>query len=361
MIQQHKHISEADYRRYLGDEMSEPERNAFEKLLEKYPFEAEALEGLQQLSGRQFSRDMDDLRERISKKSRRSNRMIWWASAAAVLVLITSGILWYNLDHGVSPPPLAEQMQLGKKAESQPANKIEKKQPAATVESSKSAPEKQTPAIASHQESIVQKEEPESEEKETIIVEDDSELVIADDETFANKEQEPPTEKPETPEKPDTMEVGRNTLKTQNNVVVIQKTASPVKRLQENTASEFDFNQPERSQKGNAISAEVSGSQISSGNLAAQPMMDKEKFDAWLRENAVLDEKAAADSVVVMLNLHVDKNGKITDFTNANSADQKYYRKARKIISSGPPWQPAMMNGFPVASDAELKVVFRTK
>lgn len=361
MSQQHKHISEADYRRYLGDEMSEPERNAFEKLLEKYPFEAEALEGLQHLSGRQFSLDMDDLHERVSKKSRRSNRMIWWASAAAVVVLIASGILWYNLDHGVSPPPIAEQMHHDKQAKPEPANGNQKKQPAASVESSKSASEKQTPAISSHQESIVQKEEPESVETEIIVVEDDSELVITDDEIVAEKEPKSTIEASEAPVNPDTMAAGMNTVETQNNIVVIQNTASPADELQESAVSEFDFNKSERSQKGKAISTEVSQSQISSKNLAAQPMMDKEKFNAWLRGKAILDENAATDSVVVLMRLHVDENGKITDFENANDANQKYYRKARKLISSGPPWQPAMMNGFPVASDVKLKVVFRKK
>lgn len=85
------HISEEKFRRYLANEMTNQERNAFEKELEKNPFEAEAMEGFA-ISSNNYQKDIDELRSTLILK-RKNNTKRYYAVAATVLLLVTTGIL----------------------------------------------------------------------------------------------------------------------------------------------------------------------------------------------------------------------------------------------------------------------------
>ncbi|WP_163325938.1 carboxypeptidase-like regulatory domain-containing protein [Draconibacterium mangrovi] len=92
------HIDKELFRRYLANEMTDIERNAFEKELQKYPFEAEAMDGYESVSSSKFEYDLNDLSKKIANKKR--NRSIpYFAAAATILLLITSGIIWMQLNH----------------------------------------------------------------------------------------------------------------------------------------------------------------------------------------------------------------------------------------------------------------------
>lgn len=97
--------SENNFKRYLADEMTAAERNTFEKELQKDAFEAEALEGFESTSI-PFSSDMEDLKEKL--KPQKKNRVPIFAAAATILLLITSGIIWLQLNHETQTPQLSE-------------------------------------------------------------------------------------------------------------------------------------------------------------------------------------------------------------------------------------------------------------
>ena len=102
-----KHISEKEFQRYLNDQMTDAERNAVERELQKHPFEAEALEGFQQISSKELSKDLHDLKSDLFSKKRKS-RYRYWAAAATILLLVTSGIIWFQLIEETFVPKVAE-------------------------------------------------------------------------------------------------------------------------------------------------------------------------------------------------------------------------------------------------------------
>lgn len=105
MPENNKHIkpyTAADIQRYLKRQMTMPERHAIEKAALEDPFLAEAIEGYMQHNTPALSSDIENLRKRLQKKNVTKiiplrNRKIWWSAAAAVLIVLGTGISWYWL------------------------------------------------------------------------------------------------------------------------------------------------------------------------------------------------------------------------------------------------------------------------
>ena len=124
MTKQKKHISEKDFQRYLADQMTDAERNAFERELQKYPFEAEALEGFQQISPEELSDDLQELKAKLFSEKRKI-RYRFWAAAATLLLLVTTGILWFQLKNN-NPVPVVTENEVTPKTEEKAAQSEEK-------------------------------------------------------------------------------------------------------------------------------------------------------------------------------------------------------------------------------------------
>ncbi|MCG6189419.1 carboxypeptidase-like regulatory domain-containing protein [Maribellus maritimus] len=101
-----KHISNENFQRYLNNQKTDAERNAFEREMQKNPFEAEALEGMQQFSAEEIQKDLDQLSKRIAEKKRRNTPI--WAAAATILLLFSVGIIWFQLRNTSPVPEMAE-------------------------------------------------------------------------------------------------------------------------------------------------------------------------------------------------------------------------------------------------------------
>jgi TonB family protein len=82
----------ADYRddieRYLRGDMTPAEMHALEKKALEDPFLADALEGASSISPNEFSADINELKERVLRKTRRSGPTRWYYQAAAAVLLI---------------------------------------------------------------------------------------------------------------------------------------------------------------------------------------------------------------------------------------------------------------------------------
>lgn len=95
MTNKKQHICEEDFQRYLENKMTDAERNTFERELQKHSFEAEALEGMQEISAEELKSDLHKLKSKIKTGKRKTNYRYW--AAAAILLLVSTGILWFQL------------------------------------------------------------------------------------------------------------------------------------------------------------------------------------------------------------------------------------------------------------------------
>jgi TonB family protein len=86
-----------DYERYLNKQMSDSERFAFEKRLLSDEFESEALEGLEAFDQGEIHADLQHLKKGLSKKTKRTEKLVVWRIAAAVVLLAASSFLVFYL------------------------------------------------------------------------------------------------------------------------------------------------------------------------------------------------------------------------------------------------------------------------
>lgn len=101
------HIGKDDFRRYLNNRMTDAERNAFERELQKHPFEAEALEGFQQVRDADLDNDLLEISAKIPVKRSRNN-IRYLTVAATFLVLISTGVLLFRLTEKPPTQQVAE-------------------------------------------------------------------------------------------------------------------------------------------------------------------------------------------------------------------------------------------------------------
>jgi hypothetical protein len=85
---------------YTGDRMSDRERNAFEKELQKDPFASEALEGMSFVNPPDLASDMADLQSQLKKRITIRRRVIIYRIAAAVAIffIISASLLTVYYD-----------------------------------------------------------------------------------------------------------------------------------------------------------------------------------------------------------------------------------------------------------------------
>lgn len=88
--------------RYLNDEMSNREKYAFERAMEKDPFTYEAIEGLQGAAAKDIAKDLTELRRDLVRAERPSSRNFLKVAAVAALLLLAGFSAW-KLTTGTGP------------------------------------------------------------------------------------------------------------------------------------------------------------------------------------------------------------------------------------------------------------------
>lgn len=91
------YYQEEQIRRYLHNEMTSAERNAFEREMQKDPFLADAVDGLSAFPSEEIISDIQSLKTDIQNSRRSSRRHIWYA-AASILVIVVSTFILFNID-----------------------------------------------------------------------------------------------------------------------------------------------------------------------------------------------------------------------------------------------------------------------
>jgi translation initiation factor IF-1 len=106
---QHSKLDYNDYLRYFGNKMTDRERHGFERKAMQDPFDEEAFDGFSELAPGAFEKDMLELEQKISGKSKPNNRF-YIGIAATVAVLVAFGITMFYISRGIDQRDLiAEQ------------------------------------------------------------------------------------------------------------------------------------------------------------------------------------------------------------------------------------------------------------
>ncbi len=100
MKKEHKNrrTEASDFRDYFGDRLTERDRNAFERLLQQDPFEAEAAEGYEKVSAGEAQEDLGYAADRIRRHIQRNRRNTWMGIAAALVSALIVTTIFINVD-----------------------------------------------------------------------------------------------------------------------------------------------------------------------------------------------------------------------------------------------------------------------
>jgi len=102
MVKQRKHSNSraSDFSDYLGGGLRGKDRNAFERRLQKDPFEAEAAEGLGLVSREEMEEDLRTAALKIRRRISRKRRIAWYSAAAAIASLMIVATIFFTVDDG---------------------------------------------------------------------------------------------------------------------------------------------------------------------------------------------------------------------------------------------------------------------
>uniref|UniRef100_UPI003216DA27 carboxypeptidase-like regulatory domain-containing protein n=1 Tax=uncultured Draconibacterium sp. TaxID=1573823 RepID=UPI003216DA27 len=415
------HIDEITYRRYLNHEMTNAERNAFEKELQKNSFEAEALEGLELVSGSDLEKNLSELKIRIGTK-RRKNRTSYFAVAATILLLVTAGVIWMQLDKQ-DPVQKMTETKIEQEAKTEkapePIQKENAEKPAPVIEQREEDTQKKKATdvttrkkIQVHEKAAAPKSALIVQEKEAIIQEAEADIEVevktfemVDDEITLAAPKVRPANKASVQKAGSVVQgkvvsaddqlpiPGVSIIEkgTDNGVVTDMDGHFQLQlRKDSNTtlvasfvgmeANEFQPNRDSDNlvklesselaldevvvvgygtQKQQAVTSSVTVVETEADNSEATPLGGYKSYYEYLYKNALLPDDFAEKKRVVKLQVKLDENGNIVAIKNANNADKEFFNKAKELVEKGPEWQPELFNGRKVKSQVKLRIVFR--
>ena len=99
MAKRHKYskTEASDFIRYSRGDQPDQDRNAFERQLQKDPFDADAAEGFARVTGDEAESDLREISARISKRINRTNRIRWIGIAAALVSILAVTTIYINV------------------------------------------------------------------------------------------------------------------------------------------------------------------------------------------------------------------------------------------------------------------------
>ncbi|MFO7574017.1 MAG: carboxypeptidase-like regulatory domain-containing protein [Bacteroidales bacterium] len=101
-----KKTNRDDMLRYMAGEMSDSERNAFEKELQRDPFAAEAAEGFSLIDPGDARPDLNKLQKKINIRTARRHLVFYSGVAAVMLLFIVSSVIFFRPARELIPLPV---------------------------------------------------------------------------------------------------------------------------------------------------------------------------------------------------------------------------------------------------------------
>jgi len=317
-----------DFLRYKQNKMTDRERNAFERRLQKDPFGEEASEGFEGIDPELAAKDVSELRKRVNRRTSENRRVIWYRIAASVAVLTILSAIFIITDKRKVPEQLAYSPAEQQKEEIQilkeepvtekyeyAAFPVEEKQPTAVI------PEKSTraPLIKA-----------ENEKQEAIITAN----VAKPDQAVASEKAIPA--KTAITRKPSGTGMETRTdsaAVAQDEIVVVGYGVRGAGDEAEEAVNEY---------------------------TPPRPVNGRADFDKYIRDNIRRpDTTTAGQRVVVVLNFSVNPDGKIDSIKVVRSPGKIFSDEAIRLLKDGPEWKPAEENGTTVSDEVRIRIVFK--
>jgi hypothetical protein len=313
----------SDFLRYKRDEMSEKERNSFERELQKDPFANEAEEGFTAVSPEQSLNDLEDLQKRLKKRTAHKHKLVIYrvAASVAVLMLISSVFLIIYRN----------------KTGNQVSESANKNEPLEIKES--------LPVIEALAKNEIPKKPPQREQIKDGLSTGKNINTVAGKGAVAT----------ENKVADEIGKIDSNTdinVKAEEELTVADQRSEPVAVMAKEKYSKL---------VGGVTAKKANDDRevIHTGYLAPRPVNGKEDFDRYIEDNIRRPDTVSTDQEEVVLNFIVHTDGSIDSIKVVKSPGKLYSDEAERLIKSGPAWKPAEEKGNPVEDRVNVSIVFK--
>jgi len=348
---------EEQIRRYLQDRMTEAERHAFEREMQRDPFLADAVEGFSDADSSLIFTDIADLRNRTEKPKK--NRKFIWYAAASVLLLIVSSVILFNMQENVIP--IVSESKIQEEVKIREKTKVEK---------SVTTPQRQPISVET---------QPEKEitivENELVIEDLEMESNLADENKAINStslipaEEEPKQTTYQAAKKVEFVKTAKNTHESfiPNPMVIDSSVAASGKLEKKADAMALDSEKLEEvvvvgygiQKKLNLTGAVSSVKPELIVDGKASPAGGWEAFNEYLKtELQTPDSGSPTEKTMVRLSFVISSTGEKEQFEILKGKNDRYNEEAIRIIKDGPAWNPEIKRKTPQRSVVKLKLVF---
>lgn len=321
-----------DLRRYLNNEMTTPERHAFEKKALADPFLAEAIEGAETLSPEQFGKDVNKLSERIARPARRG--FLTLRIAAGFAALLALGWLIYR-SVPPSPQPLAQNGADSTLAEKDTTRPMLTLAPSKTAESPPQEQPRVTSAPAADKEKTTEPVQPSAVTPEPATTKVAETAAVAEDAAKAEEE------------------IRETAPKT------AASGASTPKSIQLDVAEKRALSKNDRTKTSEVITPILPVADDTDFSPAA-PEGGAEAYRRYLEENREMPKEAQQAGVhgLVTIDFTVSAGGEPGDYVVFKSMGHGCDQELIRLIQTGPRWTPAKRKGKPEVSTVRVSLMF---
>jgi outer membrane biosynthesis protein TonB len=302
-----------DFLSYQRGEMTGAERNSFERELQKDPFAEEAAEGFSEISAENTENDLSNLHKRLNKKTIRKSRFAFYRIAAAVAVLLVVSTIYILTQRKSEVIALSENLSM----------------------------EKMSPVDIPVPEAII-----------------GPPFRLADN---------TPTTPTQSPIQPKTEE------KLSDNLVAETEVSEPAQIInQDSISTKSDLSvstgggvavtaygvekKMARAARATA-SAKSSESELVRDYIPPQPVIGKDSFDIYLKDNTRNPKRGTSGTVVISFKVQPDST--ISGIKIISSPGREWSIEAIRLIKEGPKWKPALQNGNSKSDEVKVSINFK--
>ncbi len=394
---QNKPTSPKEFNDYLEGKLSKKQQHALEKKLLDDDFETEALEGIENLSSENLQSDLAELQGRLFQKQK-NNHFSYWRAAAVLALLISATIaIFYvvdvkdetNIVKQEAPkvenkgPSELDQSASEPKAEDTIAGTIQKIEedkndaPLALMEEKEvedggdqEASSSEVLAYAdvpNEEQPQINKQETESfgqnEKSEILPVESRNSAGLSSDEGIKETQLEPIPETG-TINRVATSEVlPADDAKIQNEDFEIPSSIAYNEEMEEEpvydeSTTETKSIASRKKQKAKRAEAAPTSAprlietEYIEDNPSPYPEIGMDEFIQYLKNNLSF---VPSDSTI-QLTMLVTDSGDVVEISTIEKLSRKELKELENIITTGSAWKPAVVNGFTIEKQIELKI-----
>lgn len=389
---------------YTGGKMTDNERNAFERKLQKDPFSADAAEGFSEISSEDLSGDLIQLENRIKSRVNRRNRFIYYRAAASIAILMILSSVYLVIKQAKSGNEISEISATYDTLEiSQPEalNEIsvpeskgktvtwEKKESRAGTEQKQDiSPSKSIPVEeVKIQEVQIAEAAKGDEARDIVVVAADKKMAAAPSAATTRMNVAGIQVRGRIISSEDNQPVpGATILVKGSDKGVLTDTGGNFKITLSDDESRTlvanyigmeakEFQATDKNDMEVALEPSVAGlSEVvvvgygavkkakaeESAYTPPQPVNGQRSFDRYIEENIRKPESMeAGQRAVVVLNFTVKSSGSVDSIRVVRSPGEEFSSEALRLIKNGPSWKPAVSNGERIDDEVRIRIVFK--